>query len=237
MEPHDPSFAPPDPALTDGVIMLRPWLDSDIDQVNIACQDPDISRFIPIPRPYGRSDAEDYVARTRRQWREGTKAAFAITDASAPTVVFGAVNLAVAGRTGNAAYWIAAGARRRGIAERALRLLVSWAFDALGLGVVILEIHPENVASQHVANAAGFNAAGHLEMNTDNGPRDHLIYSRLAVPSLGGPGSPEDQKAPAYPFGDGADVDTVHSGPEPPRRSGTDGPLPQRHRRPQRESA
>ena len=64
----------PTPPLDDGVVRLRVWDDADIDQVTAACQDAVLQRFIPIPHPYGRGDAERYVARTRRQWATGEKA-------------------------------------------------------------------------------------------------------------------------------------------------------------------
>lgn len=170
----------PPALLSDGTIGLRNWRDADAEQVDAACRDPDIARFIPIPQPYGYADAVAYIERTRRQWADGTKAAFAIVAVDDPALVLGAINLAIAGSTGNAAYWLAPWARGCGAASRALRLLTHWAFHDLGLGVVILEIHPANVASQHVADAAGYHRAGHLAVNTATGERDHLIYSKLA---------------------------------------------------------
>ncbi|MDZ7731843.1 MAG: GNAT family N-acetyltransferase [Acidimicrobiia bacterium] len=93
LEPGVPGLTPPDPPLDDGVVRLRPWARDDIDQLVEACQDAvKIQRFIPIPRPYDRDDAEGYVQRTERQWREGTTAAFAIVHADDPTRVLGAIN-------------------------------------------------------------------------------------------------------------------------------------------------
>jgi RimJ/RimL family protein N-acetyltransferase len=173
------------PNLSDGVVVLRPFRDDDADQIRRACQDPDIGRYIPIPRPYGQRDAVAYIARTRRQWDDGTTAAFAIADATDPTTVLGAINLAIAGSVGNAAYWIASPVRGIGLAHRALALLTEWALGTLDLGAVILEIHPTNAASQRVALAAGFHRAGTLDLNDATGERDHLIYSRLAASTEG----------------------------------------------------
>ncbi len=174
-------LAPPDPPLSDGVILLRPWVHADIDQLRDACQDRSIQCYIPIPRPYHRADAEGYVARTRRQWEEGSKAAFAIVDPAEPGVVLGAVTLALAGGTGQIAYWVVPALRRAGLATRALRLVADWAVGPLGLGVLLLEIHPSNTASIAVAERGGFHLAGHLDVNDTTGERDHLLFSRLAV--------------------------------------------------------
>jgi RimJ/RimL family protein N-acetyltransferase len=171
---------PPDPPLTDGVVVLRPFTTDDVPQIDAACQDLAIQQFIPIPRPYRTADAVAYVERTQRQWREGVKAAFAITGHDDPTHLLGAVNLAISGPCGNAAYWIVPGERRSGTATRALELVTDWALGTVGLGVVILEIHRANAASIRVAERAGFHLAGQLEVNVETGERNHLIFSRLA---------------------------------------------------------
>ncbi len=173
----------PDPPLADELIRLRPPVPADVDPITRACQDPEIARFIPIPSPYHRHHAVDYVERTRREWAAGTRAAFAAvaTDDDEPGVPLGVINLAVSGSTGNSAYWVAPGCRGLGLAGRALRLVTRWGFDELGLAVVLLEIREENTASIAVAASAGFHRAGRLDVNTTTGKTGGLIYSRLAA--------------------------------------------------------
>ncbi len=179
--PASAALAAPDPFLTDGEVVLRPWRDEDTDVVTVACQDPTTQAFIPIPRPYRRQDAEAYIARTRIQWALGTHAAFAIADAADPSVLLGAIDVALFGSTGNAAYWVVPSARHRGVATRALSLVTQWALQAIPLVAVILEIRPENVASQHVAAAAGFHVVGRLDVNDVTGDHDGLIFARFAA--------------------------------------------------------
>jgi RimJ/RimL family protein N-acetyltransferase len=174
------SLLPPDPPLDDEVVRLRPWTDDDVDQLVAACQDTEIQRFIPIPRPYGRDEAEAYVARTRRQWQDGSTAAFAIVDPDDPARVLGAINVAVSGPVGNSGYWVTPEARGRGVARRALRLVTAWAFEQFGLGVVLLEIRPQNAPSIAVAVSAGFHESGAIDVNTVTGEQHGLIFSRLA---------------------------------------------------------
>ena len=178
-DPPRSALEPPEPALADDVIVLRPWTEADAPQVAAACQDPHIQQYIPIPRPYALADAEVYIARTGRQWAAGEKAAFAITDVDDPSVVLGAVSLAVVQRCGNAAYWIAPAVRGMGLATRALRLLTTWAVETLGMGVILLEIHHSNEASRRVAGAAGYHQVGQLEVPAPDGARTHLIYAHL----------------------------------------------------------
>jgi RimJ/RimL family protein N-acetyltransferase len=162
-------------------VTLRPFVAADAEQIDAACQDPMIQRFIPIPRPYHRADAVAYIARTQRQWASGEKAAFAIADTTDPPVVLGAINLAVAGACGNAAYWIVPAVRGFGIATRALHLLTDWGVRELGLGVILLEIHRDNAGSLHVAEASGYHLAGQIEVNATTGERNHLLLAHLAA--------------------------------------------------------
>ncbi len=176
-------LVPPDPALSDELVRLRPLVAADADAITDACQDDDIARFIPIPHPYRRQDAVDYIARTERDWRSATKAAFAVVavDDPAPGVLLGVINLAVSASTGNSAYWITPACRGLGLAGHALGLIARWAFDDIGLAVVLLEIREENLASRAVAASAGFHRAGRIDVNTVTGKTGGLIYSRLAT--------------------------------------------------------
>jgi RimJ/RimL family protein N-acetyltransferase len=172
---------PPDPPLADGVILLRPFEDRDVDAIYAACQDPEIQRFIPVPRPYRREDAVAYVERTKRQWSDGSKAAFAIVDAQDPSLLLGAINVAISGAVGNSGYWVAPRARGRGIARRALGLLTDWGLGKLGLGLILLEIRPENQRSIRVAEACGYHRSGRIDVNTETGKKGGLIFTRMAA--------------------------------------------------------
>lgn len=57
---------------------------------------------------------------------------------------------------------LVSGARRRGIATEALRLLTDWSFTALDLGRVHVFVAPENVAALELAERAGFRREGLL---------------------------------------------------------------------------
>jgi RimJ/RimL family protein N-acetyltransferase len=59
-------------------------------------------------------------------------------------------------RAADVGYWVAAGARGRGVASRALVLLTRWAFDVLSLERLEQRPRPQNVASRAVARRAGF---------------------------------------------------------------------------------
>ena len=74
-----------------------------------------------------------------------------------------------------------AGARGRGIATHATRLMAGWAFDTLGVTRLELTCGPDNVASQRVAQRCGFVREGVLRAHLPfkGGRRDTVMFSLL----------------------------------------------------------
>ncbi len=74
-------IALPDPDLTDGVVALRQWAEGDVPAIVAGCREEEIERWLDqVPQPYSERDAREYIASTRRGWREGTVSNFAIVD-------------------------------------------------------------------------------------------------------------------------------------------------------------
>jgi RimJ/RimL family protein N-acetyltransferase len=83
---------------------------------------------------------------------------------------------------GRIGYWVAAGARGRGVCTRALRLLARFGLDELGLVRLELITDPDNVASQRVAEKVGFRREGVLRAHLrhpDGRIRDSVMFSLL----------------------------------------------------------
>jgi RimJ/RimL family protein N-acetyltransferase len=138
-------------------LLLRPPRAGDIDAITAACSDEEMARFIPqLPSPYARSDAERWVARSEQVWRNGEACPFVIVDANSGELL-GAIEIRPEDRA--IGYWVAAPARGRGVATRALELVCDW-HSARPLSLLT---HPENVASQRVAEKAGFRRVGTRE--------------------------------------------------------------------------
>jgi RimJ/RimL family protein N-acetyltransferase len=107
---------------------------------------------------------------------------FAIADASTAELA-GAIDMRISHlKTGHVGYWVAPQARGRGVASDALVTLSRWAFESLGMGRMELATDPENVASQRVAEKAGFEREGILRAllpERDGGRRDGVMFSLL----------------------------------------------------------
>ena len=84
-------------------------------------------------------------------------------------------------QVGEIFYWLAAPARGRGVAARAVRLLADWSFATLNLARLEIIVDPGNEASQHVADAAGFTREGILRsyQRFKDGRMDAVMFSKL----------------------------------------------------------
>jgi RimJ/RimL family protein N-acetyltransferase len=155
--------------LRDGDLLLRPVERGDADALAAACDEEEIARFVPVmPSPYTRADADEWVERCAKVWRNGESFPFAIVHAESD-VLLGSIELS----SGNVGYWVAHAARGRGVASRALRLVCAWTRDR----PLRLWTHPENVASQRVAEKAGFRRVGttdHLQFR--DGTREAVLF-------------------------------------------------------------
>ncbi|MGK2949296.1 MAG: GNAT family N-acetyltransferase [Acidimicrobiales bacterium] len=153
--------------LTDDVVLLRPWSRSDAGFLTEASRDPAIERFNG-PAPDSLADAISVIERIERCWRsfevqgDPTGAAFAITDAvSGEPVGMCGIDQWSGTDVAQFGYWLAAGARGRGLATRAVTLMTGWLFE-LGAARVFLTIQSANAASAAVARRAGFTHEGTL---------------------------------------------------------------------------
>jgi RimJ/RimL family protein N-acetyltransferase len=169
-------LVPPDPALSDGVVFLRPFDLRDADRVGQALRDPEIVRW------FGASDltAEEFIARKERGWQNGTAGAFAICDRGGSLVGQVFVELgerAIAG----VGYWLLPAGRGRGHATRAVKLLSGWALAELAVARLEIWHEPGNIASQRVAERSGFIREGLRRSYWLRGDRriDAVYYSLL----------------------------------------------------------
>jgi RimJ/RimL family protein N-acetyltransferase len=149
--------------LTDGVVTLRRFTLDDVAAVTRACRDPEIPRWTAgIPEPYEEVHARGWIMLHDRFWNQEGRAAFAFCDARSGEL-FGSMALGEVdfiARSAVAGYWAAPWARSRGATTRALVVACRWGFAVLGLRVVDLMTLPGNIASERVAQKAGFVLAG-----------------------------------------------------------------------------
>jgi len=147
----------PETTLAAENLILRPFTPTDADDVTEACQDIETLRWLPLPRPYTRANAEWFIGTFGPGQREsGAGIVFAIESAGrlAGAIDLKQVNWTV--RVAEVGYWVAPWARGRGVAAQATRVLCEWAIRDHGFERVQLFAATGNAASQRVAEKAGF---------------------------------------------------------------------------------
>jgi len=155
-------LVPPEPPLTDGVVVLRPPTLGDADAYLAVRSERDIRHWMGWDDDR-RPSHDDIVATIERgldAWREGSWGVFVIADARDGRVVGGANVRLGDYQTAEVSYYVAAAARGRGLATRTVLLLARWAFDELGIQRLELRAHPDNEPSIRVAERAGFMREG-----------------------------------------------------------------------------
>lgn len=177
----------PEPPLEDGVVRVRGWRAGDLWARVDAWRDDSLMRFMLQPAPAQPSVAEAAAwLDMRERRRERGEALFLVVAAHEDDRALGSVwlwNVDVLNGRGEVGYWLLRDARGRGAATRAVRLLVGYAFGQLGLERLELFTLPDNVASERVAERAGFQREGVLR-SYRRGPRgrvDVTAFSLLAA--------------------------------------------------------
>lgn len=150
-----PGLTPPDPPLADGGLVLRVPREDDVPWIVRGCQDPEVPRWTTVPAGYTAVHGREFVDETAVDWAQGTHARFAIVLDGAGAGVVGLHRLA-GGQVPEVGYWVGPWARRRGVATRAARLVVAWAFGDLGREALELRTMVGNTGSERVATALGF---------------------------------------------------------------------------------
>ena len=150
--------------------------------VRAFADDPGLARMLGFEAPSVTAMRKTFRGE-RRDRDEGRAVGFAMTRPGADEFL-GSVLLHTfhwRHRRADCGVMVVPAARRGGLALEALRLAVRWAFDALGLQRVGLATLPENVATQRLAERAGFRREGVLRAYTREfgRPADNVMFGAV----------------------------------------------------------
>lgn len=153
---------PPDPPLSDGVIVLRPARPGDVEGLLEEGGDADTQRFINVATPYDRAAAEGELRWFASGWSDPVAPLGLVIADAGDDRYLGAV-LLFRDRPGGIVelgYGVAPSARGRGVATRAVALASEWAFSTLATPRLEARTEAANVGSQRVLAKAGFTREG-----------------------------------------------------------------------------
>lgn len=97
-------------------------------------------------------------AAVERKWRSSDEPTFAIVEYQSDRFL-GVVTIRLR-EGGSLGFWLTRAARGKGVMTHAVKAVVEWARDKHGIRRLYITAHPDNVASQRVAEKAGFVRAG-----------------------------------------------------------------------------
>lgn len=171
----------PMPTLTSERLAFRPFVPDDAPDVTRYLSDAAVARqTLTIPHPYPAGAAEEFIARLAPDWAAGKRAVWAITIRDGGALV-GAIGLhfALAHHKAEVGYWIGVPAWGKGIATEAVRRVIAFGFDELGLHRLDAQHYVENPASGRVMIKAGMRYEGRLRgvVFRDGVPRDDELYA------------------------------------------------------------
>jgi len=168
-------------------LVLRPPRQDDADDVFRASQDPESQRWLPMPIPYTREHAVEFVAQRIEERAEG-RGLLSVIEADGRLVGSAGLHFPGSLLGPGVGYSVAPWARGHGYAAEAAAALAEWAF-AHGAHRVHLLADVANVPSQVVARRAGFVEEGRMRACLPYRDRPHgdaVLFSRL--PSDPAPG-------------------------------------------------
>jgi len=151
----------------------------------VAFSDPLCLRFShPVVEPFTEAQLVDRFEAQEAARLAGDQLNLAVVDAADLDRLWGGASvydIDLDEQTAAVGYWLAAAARGRGIATRALRMLSRWAFDQLALARLELTCAPDNLPSQRVAERCGFVREGVLRSHIrfQGHRRDTMMFSLL----------------------------------------------------------
>lgn len=145
---------------------LRPWRTSDLDDLVLAANNPNVARTLRdlFPHPYTRADAETWLARAARTDEPDIKLCIEVDGRAA-----GGIGIHpqkdVNRVTAELGYWLGEPFWGRGIMTQVVRAVVAQAFARLPLERIEAFAFANNPASPRVLEKAGFTREGYLRRN------------------------------------------------------------------------
>ncbi|MCI0540484.1 MAG: GNAT family N-acetyltransferase [Verrucomicrobiales bacterium] len=182
----------PQPTLQTDRLILRPFRISDASAVQRMAGAWEIAdTTLLIPHPYLEGLAEKWIASHATDWQEGRSAAFGIT-LRETNELCGAIGLALAPQYARAelGYWIGVAFWNRGYCSEAVREVIRFGFEHLGLNRIYAHHFSRNPASGRVLRKSGMSYEGCLRQHVRRWERfeDLECYGILRgewVPSSG----------------------------------------------------
>jgi RimJ/RimL family protein N-acetyltransferase/ADP-ribose pyrophosphatase YjhB (NUDIX family) len=173
---------PPQPVLRDGDVTLRPWTFDDVEAARLQ-HDEEIAHWFGFPQVIPPEENQrQAIERWQRGYADGRRVVSFVAERQGR--VAGTVEVRQTGHGNGELSWaVFPDHRGHGVATRAVRLLIRYAFEELGLHRVAAYAEPDNRASLRTAGRAGLRREGIVRAAEEcrGGRRDRVQMARLAT--------------------------------------------------------
>ena len=142
-------------------LWMRPLAEQDIASILEYVYAPEIAANTFVPHPYSPEAAHEFVRKASEDWRNGKDYTFAIIEARSDCFagVMG-IHLVPEHQRAEVGYWLGRPFWGRGLATQALRLLIQFGFEELGLNRIAAGHFAHNPASGRVMQKANMRYEG-----------------------------------------------------------------------------
>lgn len=151
-------------------MILKPPVAGDVDAIVAVANDPSIAEMTLVPHPYLQRDALAWIAKAKEDWANQGHGGLAVFTRTGMAFV-GAIGLRATGVPGEASTgcWFSPAVWGRGFATEALREILRFGFDEVGLERIEAKHVIENPASGRVMEKAGLRHATPQELPNRDG--------------------------------------------------------------------
>jgi RimJ/RimL family protein N-acetyltransferase len=148
----------PQPTLDSPRLRLRGYRDDDLDDLFALQSDPQVMRYWSYPAWTERRQAEERLALIYKQVREDDVYIWVIADRTSDRMIGNAAlfSLDRGQQRGEVGYSLMPAWQGRGLAQEAMRLVLAFAFDVIGLERLEADIDPRNTGSRKLVERLGF---------------------------------------------------------------------------------
>ena len=172
--------------LNDSVILLRPLVPSDAEEVFEAVRESitELVRWMPwCHEDYALEESRNWINACMKSRAEGTAYEFGIFSAQDGSFLGGGGlnHIRAIDKTANLGYWVRPSRTKQGVGTRSARLLADYGFKELGFNRIEIIPCVENLASRRVAQKVGARLEGTMRnrLLLQGTPHDAMLFSLI----------------------------------------------------------
>ncbi len=143
-------------------VKLRGFELDDLDEVHRAMNNPNMTRYLRVMKPFSKEDEEEWIKNTWKRRKEGTHYAFAIEDKEKGELIgsISLMNVEQENKRAELGIWIKEEYWGKGYGTEAEKLMTKYGFEELNLNSIHARAYSFNERSQRAIKSIGFKENG-----------------------------------------------------------------------------